>query len=74
MLHLSPDNAADIVDMIEDLLNKQNNLNDAQLDIVLEKLSKVTEVGTLTTDLSSDITKIVSDIFYIKTSPTQINK
>lgn len=74
MLHLSPDNAADIVDTIEDLLNKQNNLNDAQLDIVLEKLSKVTEVGTLTTDLSSDITKIVSDICYIKTSPTQINK
>ncbi|XP_016413761.1 adhesion G-protein coupled receptor G2-like [Sinocyclocheilus rhinocerous] len=71
---VTADNSADIVDMIEDLLKEQTDLNDAQLDIVLEKLSEVTEVGTLTTDLSSDITKIVSDICYIKTSPTQINK
>ncbi|XP_026135220.1 adhesion G-protein coupled receptor G4 [Carassius auratus] len=71
---VTADNSADIVDMIEDLLKEQSNLNDAQMDIVLEKLSEVTEVGTLTTALSNDITKIVSNIFYIKTSPTQINK
>ncbi|XP_026081409.1 adhesion G-protein coupled receptor G4 [Carassius auratus] len=71
---VTADNSADIVDMIEDLLNEQTDLNDAQLDIVLEKLSEVTEIGTLTTDLSSDITKIVSGICYIKTRPTQVNK
>ncbi|XP_077092321.1 adhesion G protein-coupled receptor G4a [Siphateles boraxobius] len=66
------DNSADIVDMIEDLLREQNSLNDAQMDIVLEKLSRVTEVGTLTTDLSSSIINIVSDICYITTNPTQV--
>lgn len=69
---MSPDNSADIVDMIDDLIREQNGLNDAQLDIVLEKLSKVTEVGTLTADLSSSITNIVSDIFNIKTNLTQL--
>lgn len=58
--------------MIEDLLREQANLNDAQMDIVLEKLSMVTEVGILTTDLSSSITNIVSDICYITTNPTQV--
>ncbi|KAK2891191.1 hypothetical protein Q8A67_013834 [Cirrhinus molitorella] len=71
---VTADNSADIVDMIEDLLNEQTVLNDAELNIVLEKLFEVTEVGTLTTDLSGDITKIVSDICYITASPTQINK
>lgn len=60
------------MNMIEDLLREQTGLNDAQMDIVLEKLSKVTEVGTLTTDLSSSITTIVSDICYITTNPTQV--
>ncbi|CAM4613824.1 unnamed protein product [Leuciscus chuanchicus] len=66
------DNSADIVNMIEDLLREQTDLNDAQMDIMLEKLSKVTEVGILTTDLSSSITNIVSDICYITTNPTQV--
>lgn len=69
---MSPDNSADIVDMIGDLLREQNGLNGAQLHIVLEKLSKVTEVGTLTKDLSSSITNIVSDICNIKTDLTQV--
>ncbi|KAK7138087.1 hypothetical protein R3I94_013655 [Phoxinus phoxinus] len=69
---VTADNSADIVNMIEDLLREQTGLNDAQMDIVLEKLSKVTEVGTLTTDLSSSITNIVSDICYITTNPTQV--
>lgn len=60
------------MNMIEDLLREHTGLNDAQMDIVLEKLSKVTEVGTLTTDLSSSITTIVSDICYITTNPTQV--
>jgi len=58
--------------MIEDLLSEQSGLNDAQMDIVLEKLFKVTEVGILTTDLSSSITDIVSEICYITNNPTQV--
>ncbi|XP_051716971.1 adhesion G-protein coupled receptor G4 isoform X1 [Ctenopharyngodon idella] len=69
---VTADNSADIVDMIGDLLREQNGLNGAQLHIVLEKLSKVTEVGTLTKDLSSSITNIVSDICNIKTDLTQV--
>ncbi|XP_067312692.1 adhesion G-protein coupled receptor G6 isoform X2 [Pseudorasbora parva] len=69
---VTADNSADIVDMIEDLLREETSLSDAQLDIVLKKLSAVTEVGTLTTDLSSSITNIVSDICLITTNPTQV--
>ncbi|KTG31771.1 hypothetical protein cypCar_00016465, partial [Cyprinus carpio] len=58
---VTADNSADIVDMIEDLLKEQSDLNDAQMDIVLEKLSQVTEVGTLTTDLILSITDLMGD-------------
>nr|XP_021336868.1 adhesion G-protein coupled receptor G4 isoform X1 [Danio rerio] len=69
---VTPGNSEYIVDMIEDLLNEQTGLSNAQLDIMLEKLSEVTEVGTLTPDLSSSITNIVSEICHITTNLTQV--
>lgn len=59
-----PDNSADIVVMIENLLQNQTNLSPSELDTVLQKLSDVTNVGIMTTQLANSIINVVSDLFY----------
>lgn len=60
----SPDNSADIVAMIENLLQNQTNLSPSELDTVLQKLSVVSHVGIMTTQLANSIINVVSDLFF----------
>ncbi|XP_058252494.1 adhesion G-protein coupled receptor G4 [Hemibagrus wyckioides] len=61
---VTPDNSADIVVMIENLLQNQTDLSPSELDTVLQKLSDVTNVGIMTTQLANSIINVVSDLFY----------
>ncbi|XP_053538336.1 adhesion G-protein coupled receptor G4 [Ictalurus punctatus] len=56
-------NSADIVDMIENLLQNQTDLNTSQLNTLLQKLSDVARVCIMTTQLANDIISVVSDLF-----------
>ncbi|KAK3564416.1 hypothetical protein QTP86_018803 [Hemibagrus guttatus] len=60
---VTPNNSADIVVMIENLLQNQTDLSPSELDTVLQKLSDVTHVGIMTTQLANSIINVVSDLF-----------
>lgn len=55
-----PDNSADVVDMIESLLQNQTGLSTSELNTVLQKLSDVTVVGIMTTQLANGIISVLS--------------
>lgn len=57
-----PDNSADVVDMIENLLGDEGDLSDSQLATVVQKLDEVLWVSTVTTQLGGDIVNIIAKI------------
>lgn len=57
-----PDNSADVVDMIEDLMGVEGDLSDSQLATVVQKLDEVLVVSTVTPALGEDIVSIIADI------------
>ncbi|XP_060741651.1 adhesion G-protein coupled receptor G4 [Tachysurus vachellii] len=61
---VTQNNSADIVVMIENLLQNQTNLSPSELDTVLQKLSDVTHVGIMTTQLANSIINVVSELFF----------
>ncbi|XP_072519724.1 adhesion G-protein coupled receptor G2 isoform X2 [Salminus brasiliensis] len=60
---VTPNNSADVVDMIENLLRNETDLSSSQLNTVLQKLSEVTDVGIMTTQLADSIISVVSSVF-----------
>ncbi|KAI7801946.1 putative G-protein coupled receptor 112 [Triplophysa rosa] len=71
-IEVTANNSADIVNVIEDLLKDENSLTDAQLDIIIDKLSAVTKIATLTAVLASSITNILSNICEYTTNLGQV--
>ncbi|XP_037396211.1 adhesion G-protein coupled receptor G4 isoform X1 [Pygocentrus nattereri] len=57
-----PNNSADVLGMIENLLRNETDLNLSQLNTVLKKLSEVTEVGIMTSQLADSIISVVSNV------------
>lgn len=68
---VSTDNAADVVDMIEDLvdvqLNSSEELSASELESVVEKLSDVVDVGVVDPVVGASIVNIVADILLSNT-------
>ncbi|XP_076877322.1 adhesion G protein-coupled receptor G4a isoform X3 [Brachyhypopomus gauderio] len=62
-IKVTANNSADVVDMIEDLLSNQTDLSSSQLSTVLEKLSEVTDMGAMTTQLADSVINVVSCLF-----------
>ncbi|KAL6480239.1 hypothetical protein MHYP_G00112720 [Metynnis hypsauchen] len=59
---VTPNNSADVLGMIENLLHNETDLSLSQLNTVLQKLSEVTEVGIMTTQLADSIISVVSNV------------
>lgn len=61
-----PDNAADVVDLIQEIvdanLNSSAELDDSELESVVEKLSEVVDVSQVEPPVGADIVGIVADI------------
>ena len=66
-----PDNTADVVGTIEDLVNSElasdGSLTGEELNTVVEKLAEVMGVATVTPELGSKIIGIISDLLGSKT-------
>lgn len=58
----SPENAQDVLDMIQCLLSPHTSLNDHELVTVVNKLGAVVNVSTVTPSLGMVIVEILSDI------------
>ncbi|KAA0709368.1 Adhesion G-protein coupled receptor G4 [Triplophysa tibetana] len=71
-IQVTANNSADIVNVIEDLLKDENSLTDPQLEIIIDKLSAVTKIATLTTVLAGSITNILSNICEYTTNLSQV--
>lgn len=71
---VSTDNAADVVDMIEDLvdaqLNSSQELSASELESVVEKLSDVVDISVVDPVVGTSIVNIIADILL---SNTDIN-
>ncbi|KAL7863234.1 hypothetical protein SRHO_G00122180 [Serrasalmus rhombeus] len=59
---VTPNNSADVLGMIENLLRNESDLSLSQLNTVLKKLSEVTEVGIMTSQLADSIISVVSNV------------
>ncbi|KAI4897297.1 hypothetical protein NFI96_024664, partial [Prochilodus magdalenae] len=59
---VTTDNSEDVLGMIEDLLHNETDLSLSQLNTVLQKLSEVTEVGIMTTQLADSIISVLSNV------------
>lgn len=70
------DNAAEVVDMIQDLVDVQLDydaeLLSSELDTVVEKLSKVVAISIITPAVGANIFNIVADILLSKTDITRV--
>lgn len=62
LYHLSPENALDVVEMIEDLLKNQSTLNYQELVTVLNKLEDVINISVVTPNLGQALINIISNI------------
>ncbi|KAM3867020.1 adhesion G-protein coupled receptor G6 [Diretmus argenteus] len=79
-INVTTDNAAEIVDMIRDLINvefgstgtSEGELSASHLDTVVEKLEKVVDISTVTPALGTDIVKIIADILISKSDITPL--
>lgn len=60
--HLSPDNALDVVEMIEGLLRNHSTLSYQELVTVLNKLEDIVDLSVVTPDLGQALINIISDI------------
>lgn len=73
---VSTDNAADVVDMIEDLvdvqLNSSKELSASELESVVEKLSDVVDISVVDPDVGAGIVNIVADILLSNTDVTPV--
>ncbi|KAM8848836.1 adhesion G-protein coupled receptor G6 isoform 2-T5 [Synchiropus picturatus] len=67
---VTPDNAAEVVGMIEDLVNGSTQLDSTDLQTVVEKLDEVVNIGTMKPDLGHSIVNIISDILVSETDVT----
>lgn len=71
-----PGNAAEVVDMIRDLVEAQLGSNEelsaSDLDTVVYKLDEVVKVSIITPDVGADIVDIVADILQSKTYMTPV--
>lgn len=57
-----PENAHDVVEMIESLLSNQSTLSYKDLVTVLNKLKDVVNISVVTTTLAQDLVNTISDI------------
>lgn len=71
---VSTDNAADVVDMIEDLVDVQLNssaeLSASELESVVEKLSDVVDISVVDPVVGTSIVNILADILLSNTDVT----
>lgn len=58
----SPENAPDVVEMIEGLLRNQSALNYDELATVLNKLEDVVNLSVVTPDMGQAVIDIISEI------------
>ncbi|XP_044061882.1 adhesion G-protein coupled receptor G4 isoform X2 [Siniperca chuatsi] len=69
-------NAAEVVDMIQDLVDVQlgnsAELSSSELDTVVEKLSEVVDISVLKPAVGADIVSIIADILLSKTDITPV--
>nr|XP_015804819.2 adhesion G-protein coupled receptor G4 [Nothobranchius furzeri]XP_054595207.1 adhesion G-protein coupled receptor G4 [Nothobranchius furzeri] len=73
---VTPGNAAEVVDMIQDLVEVQlgdsSQLSSSELGSVVEKLSEVLDVSTIEPDVGGDIVNIVANILLSETDVTPV--
>ncbi|KAM9795121.1 adhesion G-protein coupled receptor G2 [Neosynchiropus ocellatus] len=69
---VTPDNAAEVVGMIEVLVNGSTQLDSTDLQTVVEKLDQVVNIGTMKPDLGGSIVNIVSNILVSETDVTAV--
>lgn len=62
LYHLPPDNALDVVEMIEGLLRNHSTLNYQELVTVLSKLEDIVNLSVVTPNLGQALINIISDI------------
>ncbi len=62
LYHSSPENALDVVEMIEGLLGNHSTLNYQELVTVLNKLEDVVNLSMVTLKLGQALINIISDI------------
>lgn len=75
-VNVTTDNAADVVEMIQDLVNVQlsnsSQLSSEELDTVVGKLSEVVDVGT-SRDLGANIVTVMADILVSDTNVSSVS-
>ncbi|TDH07474.1 hypothetical protein EPR50_G00106460 [Perca flavescens] len=73
---VTTDNAAEVVDMIQDLIDVQlgnsAELSPSELDTVVEKLRKVVEISTIKPAVGAKIVNIIANILLSKTDITPV--
>ncbi|KAM9356679.1 adhesion G-protein coupled receptor G6 [Symphorus nematophorus] len=73
---VTADNAAEVVDVIEDLVDAQlgnsAELSASEVDTVVEKLSEVVDISIIEPAVGADIVNIVADILLSKTNITPV--
>ncbi|CAJ1058844.1 adhesion G-protein coupled receptor G4 isoform X1 [Xyrichtys novacula] len=73
---VSTDNAKEVVDMIQALVDDQlgnsSEMSSSDLDAVVEKLNEVVDVSVIKPDVGADIVYIVADILLSKTNITPV--
>ncbi|XP_030595973.1 adhesion G-protein coupled receptor G2 [Archocentrus centrarchus] len=74
---VTPDNAAKVVDMIQDLvdiqLSNSSELSPSHLESVVEKLSEVVDESVVNSAVGADIVSIVSEILLSETDVTPVS-
>ncbi|XP_013860150.1 adhesion G-protein coupled receptor G4 [Austrofundulus limnaeus] len=73
---VTPDNAAEVVDMIQDLVDVQlgngSQLSSSELGSVMDKLSEVVEISPIEPVIGGDIVNIVANILLSETDVTPV--
>ncbi|KAM4555690.1 adhesion G-protein coupled receptor G2 [Odontesthes bonariensis] len=73
---VTPDNAAEVVDMIQDLvdvrLGNSDHLSSSELGLVVEKLSEVVDLGMISPDVGADIVNIVGNVLLSETDVASV--
>ncbi|XP_072251383.1 adhesion G-protein coupled receptor G6 [Leuresthes tenuis] len=73
---VTPDNAAEVVDMIQNLVDAQlgnsYQLSSAELGLVVEKLSEVVDLSMISPDVGADVVNIFGDILLSETDVASV--
>lgn len=71
-----PDNGAEVVNIIQDLVNMRlgnsSQLSFSELDSVVEKLHEVVDVSVIMSDCAADVVSIIADILLSETDVTPV--